>query len=119
MRAFVRDQYCKCRVRPRVLGLDAIDQGVCVVKLSPACVSFQPSAQLRELVRAVPSTKIGMLLEGGYDLAALEASLAASLDALVGGTTPAQPAAEPPTDGRHLAELERAERMARAHFRFG
>jgi acetoin utilization deacetylase AcuC-like enzyme len=77
------------------------------------------ASMMHELGRALPSTKIGMVLEGGYDLAALEASLAASLEALVGGATRVAPLAEPATDARHLQEVDRAEHMARAHFRLG
>jgi acetoin utilization deacetylase AcuC-like enzyme len=77
------------------------------------------ASMMHELARALPSTKIGMLLEGGYDLAALEASLTASLDALVGAATRGAPQAEQATDARHLQEVARAEQMARAHFRLG
>jgi acetoin utilization deacetylase AcuC-like enzyme len=77
------------------------------------------ASMMHELVRAVPSTKVGMLLEGGYDLAALEASLAASLDALMGESQPTQAPTQQAPDARHLVEIERAERLARAHFRFG
>jgi len=74
---------------------------------------------VQELCGALPpATKIGMLLEGGYDLAALEASLEASLEALVGGTPSAPQAAAAPEE-RHLAELDRAEQTTRGTFRLG
>jgi acetoin utilization deacetylase AcuC-like enzyme len=79
-------------------------------------------AMLRLLVAALPAgTPIGMVLEGGYDLDALEASLAAALGALV---TPADTSAEdtprrvaaPDLDARHASELSRAEESAQRHF---
>ena len=80
-------------------------------------------AMLRELVAALPSgTPIGMVLEGGYDLAALEASLTAALGALMapGGARSAEAAPEPAPpsvlDPRHASELARAEETARRAF---
>jgi acetoin utilization deacetylase AcuC-like enzyme len=52
-------------------------------------------------------TPIGMVLEGGYDLAALEASLTAALDALVGAEPPPPPASLK-SASPHAAELDRA-----------
>ena len=78
---------------------------------------------LRLLVAALPpGTPIGMVLEGGYDLAALEASLGAALGALL--TPPetsaeraARPSTPPPAlDPRHASELARAEEAARRSF---
>ncbi len=69
---------------------------------------------LRALGAALPArTPIAMLLEGGYDLAALEASLAAALRAMLEpGDLPRSPAsgsspARSPSP-RHAAELDRA-----------
>jgi acetoin utilization deacetylase AcuC-like enzyme len=60
-----------------------------------------------------PATKVGMVLEGGYDLEALEASFAAALGALV---DPSAPMAPPPAElsPRHSAELAAALRAAKA-----
>jgi acetoin utilization deacetylase AcuC-like enzyme len=73
---------------------------------------------IESLVRAVPAAPIGMVLEGGYDLAALEASLVASLEALAGvepGPTPAEPLPAP--DPTHLAEVRLARQAASAFWR--
>jgi acetoin utilization deacetylase AcuC-like enzyme len=68
------------------------------------------------LVRAVPAAPLGMLLEGGYDLDALEASLVASLEALAGVTLgAAEPLPAPhPT---HLAEVRLARQATSAFWR--
>jgi acetoin utilization deacetylase AcuC-like enzyme len=58
-------------------------------------------------------TPIGMVLEGGYDLAALEASLAAALDALVGAEPPPPPASLRAASP-HASEVDRALALARA-----
>jgi acetoin utilization deacetylase AcuC-like enzyme len=64
-------------------------------------------AMVSTLVAALPAgTPIGMLLEGGYDLAALEASLATALGALLEPDPPG-PAGSSLTP-RYEAELERA-----------
>ncbi len=52
-------------------------------------------------------TPVGMVLEGGYDLDALQASLTASLDALLGGSPPPPPGSLR-ADTRHGLELDRA-----------
>jgi acetoin utilization deacetylase AcuC-like enzyme len=65
-----------------------------------------------------PATKVGMLLEGGYDLAALEASLAAALLALA-DPGPAPPPAEGLLAPRHAAELAEAVRSAGAFWPLG
>jgi acetoin utilization deacetylase AcuC-like enzyme len=73
-------------------------------------------ALLRTLTAALPaSTPIGMLLEGGYDLEALEASLASALDALL---DPQQPIVTPgrAPGARHATELDRALTAASAHW---
>lgn len=68
------------------------------------------------LVRAVPGTPVGMLLEGGYDLGALEASLVASLEALAGiGSVEGPPFA--PADPSHLGEVKLATDAAREFWR--
>lgn len=71
---------------------------------------------LRTLGAALPAhTPVGMLLEGGYDLAALEASLAAALGAWL---DPPQADPSPTLDPgpRHAAELDRALVAASAHW---
>jgi acetoin utilization deacetylase AcuC-like enzyme len=68
------------------------------------------------LVRAVPEAPLGMLLEGGYDLEAIEASLAASLEALAGAPErDAEPLAAP--EPTHLAEVRLARQAAAAFWR--
>jgi acetoin utilization deacetylase AcuC-like enzyme len=71
---------------------------------------------LHTLGAALPAhTPIGMLLEGGYDLGALEASLAAALGAwLEPAPSPPPPRLEP--GPRHAAELDRALSAASAHW---
>jgi acetoin utilization deacetylase AcuC-like enzyme len=81
---------------------------------------------LRLLGAALPArTPIGMLLEGGYDLAALEASLASALGAMLelGNPPPPPPSGSSPGSGpasglspRHAAELDRALTAASAHW---
>jgi acetoin utilization deacetylase AcuC-like enzyme len=83
-----------------------------------------------------PDTAVGALLEGGYDLRALEASLTKTLEVLVGlddvdarggaGAPPHNGTAGPPrneTDGepsrRHNEELDRACRVAAEFWRLG
>ncbi len=86
---------------------------------------------MKALVGALPeATPIGAVLEGGYDLGALESSLVATLEALVGlaperefsaalagaesTTKTAQSVSE-----RHSLELERARRAAAEFWRLG
>jgi acetoin utilization deacetylase AcuC-like enzyme len=60
------------------------------------------------LAGALPArTPVGMVLEGGYDLDALETSLTASLEALLGGTAPPPPSSLR-AETRHGLELDRA-----------
>jgi len=68
-----------------------------------------------DLGRALPDAPIGMLLEGGYDLDALEASLAAALEGLLDPAGAGEPFAEP--DPTHAADLERARDAARPFWR--
>jgi acetoin utilization deacetylase AcuC-like enzyme len=68
----------------------------------------------RELGRVADKSaggKIALLLEGGYDLAALEASLADSLAALVDSSRP--PMAATPPSPSHELEIERSIRALR------
>ncbi|HEY3498903.1 MAG TPA: histone deacetylase [Polyangiaceae bacterium] len=63
------------------------------------------SDMLAQLLRELPaSARIGMLLEGGYDLEALEASLVAALESLVGA-----PAAGGPGPAQHISPVHEAE----------
>jgi len=75
----------------------------------------------RRLARAIPrgaTGRLGLLLEGGYDLEGLRSSLRATLDALADtGSGKDSRAPVPPASGRHAAELEHAEQVARRHFR--
>jgi len=111
--------------------------------VAPACADFSPNlvllsagfdahaadplAQMRlsdagygEMVRllraALPEDMpIGMVLEGGYDLDALEASLARALEALTSDTAPA--AALGPVSPRHAQEIARVAAAAGPYFR--
>jgi acetoin utilization deacetylase AcuC-like enzyme len=68
----------------------------------------------RSLAAALPArTPIGMVLEGGYDLDALEASLGAALEALLAVESP-PPAGSLRPGSRHDLELDRALEGARA-----
>ncbi len=69
-----------------------------------------------ELVRALPHAPIALVLEGGYDLAALEASLGASLGALLGEPSEAALGFDAPSP-THEAELERAALAASSFWR--
>jgi acetoin utilization deacetylase AcuC-like enzyme len=75
----------------------------------------------RRLVGALPKeTPIAAILEGGYDLAALEASLTATLEVLTNLDTAAVPSAS--TGGvneRHGAEIALAERTAAEFWTLG
>jgi acetoin utilization deacetylase AcuC-like enzyme len=89
-------------------------------------------AMMRRLCRALPQqTPIGALLEGGYDLRALQASLAATLEVLCGLDAEASESSisnadpeltKPATNavsGRHTTELERARSVAAEFWRLG
>jgi acetoin utilization deacetylase AcuC-like enzyme len=60
-----------------------------------------------------PETPVGMVLEGGYDLDALETSLQAALEGLL-LARPAPASASPRSDSTHALELDRALGAARA-----
>jgi acetoin utilization deacetylase AcuC-like enzyme len=59
--------------------------------------------------------KMALLLEGGYDLVALEESLAASLRVL-GGVT-AAPADPGPAEPLHESEIKRTKKALESHWR--
>jgi acetoin utilization deacetylase AcuC-like enzyme len=73
-------------------------------------------AMIRQVRAALPAeVPIGMVLEGGYDLDALEASLVASLGALAEDEVRAgTPSIEP--DPRHALEITRAAQVAEPFF---
>jgi acetoin utilization deacetylase AcuC-like enzyme len=77
------------------------------------------AAMTRGLTRAAEKSakgRIALLLEGGYDLSAIEGSLAASIDAMLGRELGEREAieAEAPADGRHESELDAARQVARS-----
>jgi acetoin utilization deacetylase AcuC-like enzyme len=82
------------------------------MQVTPAGYRFMVDA----LARAVPAAPLGMVLEGGYDLGALEASLTASLEALA-GVAPASTVPLPAPDPTHLAEVRLARQAASAFWR--
>jgi acetoin utilization deacetylase AcuC-like enzyme len=77
------------------------------MRLTAAGYGFMTGA----LRRTLPRPPMAMLLEGGYDLDALEASLGAAIEGLVDPTTPtAEPFSDP--GPAHAADLRRAEEAA-------
>jgi acetoin utilization deacetylase AcuC-like enzyme len=110
--------------------------------VSPLCAEFDPDflllsagfdahradplAQMRlsdsgygEMVRSLtaalrPNVPVGMVLEGGYDLEALEASLVRALEALTGTATADAPASL--VDARHAEEIGRVTAAAGPYF---
>jgi acetoin utilization deacetylase AcuC-like enzyme len=68
-------------------------------------------AAIAAAARASAAGRVGMLLEGGYDLAAIEGSLTASIGALR-GAEPDAPGPGRPTAKRHNDEIARARRVA-------
>lgn len=71
-------------------------------------------ALMRTFTAALPpQTPVGMLLEGGYDLDALETSLRAALAGLL-LPEPAAESVSPRSDSTHASELDRALASARA-----
>jgi acetoin utilization deacetylase AcuC-like enzyme len=63
------------------------------------------------------SGRLALLLEGGYDLSAIQGALGASLDAALGPSR-AEPRATgaAPIDPRHAAEIAEARRVASARW---
>jgi acetoin utilization deacetylase AcuC-like enzyme len=70
--------------------------------------------RLLETVQRGPDSRIGFLLEGGYDLAGLRESISHTLGAL-GAAPPDQVLG--PLSSRHEAEIERAADQQRAFWR--
>lgn len=72
------------------------------------------AAELRAVADASADGRIGLMLEGGYDLRAIEASLTSSLMAVVGppsdgaGAAPSDGSPRSPVSTRHESEIERA-----------
>jgi acetoin utilization deacetylase AcuC-like enzyme len=73
----------------------------------------------RGLTRTLGPTPVGMFLEGGYDLDALETSLVASLEGMMGEASPTGESGGGPAapSGPHAADLERARLAARPFWR--
>jgi acetoin utilization deacetylase AcuC-like enzyme len=67
------------------------------------------AGELEKIAARSASGRMALVLEGGYDLVALEAGLARSLDAMVRGVTPSLPAAASDAE-----DVERAARVAHA-----
>jgi acetoin utilization deacetylase AcuC-like enzyme len=74
----------------------------------------------RSLLRAAGAAPVGVLLEGGYDLRALQGAVAATGAALL-GTAPEEPSIADvparPLDPRHAADIERVRHAQRAYRR--
>lgn len=76
---------------------------------------------LTRLAAALPrgaASRLGLLLEGGYDLTALGASLAATLHALEEPVDPGSVSSDE-ISARHAAELHRAQQVHAAHWPLG
>ncbi len=70
----------------------------------------------KELRGALPSsTRLGLLLEGGYDLSALESALGACFSALAGGDAPV-PTSPPLSHREHERDLARAFAFQKRHW---
>lgn len=79
-------------------------------------------AMLERLSRALPrgtEGRLGLVLEGGYDLRALSASLGATLAALVRDHDGPSAASPPSISARHQAELDRAQTEQNRHWKLG
>jgi acetoin utilization deacetylase AcuC-like enzyme len=91
--------------------------------LASMCVSSSGFARLAvELMRALPraAPRLGLVLEGGYDLDSLEESLNATLEALWRHEQPETSAsALPPLDPNHDAEVALAQRALRQYWKLG
>ncbi len=74
----------------------------------------------RSLITALPNVPVGVLLEGGYDLHALQGAVTSTCDALMSGRPDVSPsaghAAPIPLDTVHAAELERIRRTQRGYW---
>jgi acetoin utilization deacetylase AcuC-like enzyme len=77
-------------------------------------------AMTRRIARALPrgaAGRIGLVLEGGYDLEGLRSSLSATLEALDSDGPPDVAALGLPISPIHEAELDRAIRAQKAHWK--
>jgi len=80
------------------------------------------AGSLARVARATAGGRMGFFLEGGYDLAALEASLVATIEGAL-GTSVGPPASAPTAaaranlDGTHVADVARARSAAALHHR--
>jgi acetoin utilization deacetylase AcuC-like enzyme len=103
-------------------GFDAHERDpLAAMKLSRAGYASM-ARRLAAMATAKAGGRLAIFLEGGYDLAALESSLAAALLAASGceaaeepagaSVPPAQPAQRAPISTRHRADLDRARRAA-------
>ena len=85
---------------------------------SMAVTDWGYAKMLERLLDALPrggAGRVGLVLEGGYDLVGLGESLRASLETLAGQRREDRPT-EPPSP-RHEADLDRARSVAAAHWR--
>jgi acetoin utilization deacetylase AcuC-like enzyme len=90
--------------------------------LASMCLTAGGFATMADKLRRAlrQATPIGVVLEGGYDLTALEESLESTLTTLwTRPPTTAAPADDPPLDPRHDAELRLAERALSPYWRLG
>ena len=80
------------------------------------------AAMTERLMAALPSGgagRLGIVLEGGYDLRALSDSLAATLEALEGNGASVPPPSVGNLSARHDAELRRVEAVQKQFWRLG
>ncbi|WP_437324106.1 histone deacetylase family protein [Sorangium sp. So ce381] len=103
-------------------GFDAHERDpMAAMKLSRAAYAAM-GRRLAAMATAKAGGRLAIFLEGGYDLTALESSLAAALlaasgreaadDPAGGSVPPAHPAQRAPISTRHRADLDRARRAA-------
>ncbi len=72
---------------------------------------------LAKLATASAAGRIGLFLEGGYDLEGLESSLASTLSAICGDAAPPDAPPGAPVSSRHGLEIERARHTLSAHWK--
>src|SRR6185503_7070553 len=89
--------------------------------LAPMALSERAyDAMTRRIARALPrgpAGRIGLFLEGGYDLEGLTSSLRAALEALDSDAPPAETPQDKPLSPIHTAELDRAIGAQKAYWK--
>jgi acetoin utilization deacetylase AcuC-like enzyme len=95
-------------------GFDAHrDDPLAAMRLDAAAYGWM-TARLLRLAEQTAQGRLALFLEGGYDLAALEASLAASLRVL--GEVAPGPADPAPPEAVHEAEIKRTKKALESYW---